>query len=39
MWNYWKHIDHEMIFDGYQYNGGKQDDDNFQHDIHVMIDE
>jgi len=39
MWNYWKHIDHEMIFDGYQYNVGKQDDDNFQHDIHVMIDE
>ena len=39
MWNYWKHIDHEMIFDGYQYKGGNQDDEDFQHDIHVMIDE
>ena len=28
-----------MIFYGYQYNGGKQDDDDFQHDLHCVIDE
>ena len=38
MWNYFKHIDHEMIFDGYEYKGGTQDDDDFRHDLHVMID-
>jgi len=39
MWNYWKHINHEIIFDGYEYKGGNQDDEDFQHDLHVMIDE
>jgi len=29
MWNYFKHVDHEMIFDGYEYKGGTQDDDDF----------
>ena len=38
MWNYYKHINHEIIFDGYEYKGGTQDDNDFQHDLHCMID-
>ena len=32
-----KHIDLQLIFDGYQYNG-EEDSDNFQDELHDMID-